>query len=264
MKQYVIDAFADKPFTGNQAAICVVDAWPRDAFMRAMALENNFSETAFLLPKGSGYGLRWFTPKGEIDLCGHATLAAAFTVREIVEPGREGVTFDTASGPLTVAHRGSAYEMDFPAFALKRVPVTPAMAEALGATPIEAWMGRDLVCVMEDESAVRSLAPDVERVAKLDGLLCHVTAAGSGVYDCVSRSFAPKMGVAEDPVCGSGHCHIFPYWSGRLGKERLLGWQASPRGGALTGAVHNGRVTLGGSATLFCTADVAVEPDAAE
>lgn len=272
MRQFVVDAFTDKVFAGNQAAICLVDAWPSDDLMMAIARENNFSETAVLLPlrrgnaagkqDGSGtvpdYALRWFTPGGEIDLCGHATLASAFVVCELLEPGRERVTFDTMSGALPVSRSGDLYEMDFPAFELRPVAVSEAVESALGCHVSEAWLGRDLLCVLDDERTVRELAPDQGLLKELDGLLCHVTARGHGPYDCVSRSFAPKLGVAEDPVCGSGHCHILPYWSQRLGMSALLAYQASARGGEIQGEVRGDRVTLGGKAVLFSTAELSL------
>ena len=156
-----------------------------------------------------------------------------------------------------MVRRGNLYEMDFPAYELTPVPVTPAMAEAMnGAVPNAAYMGRDLLCVFDDEDAVRHMTVDQEKVRALDGLLLHVTAPGSGENDCVSRSFAPKCGVAEDPVCGSGHCHIVPYWADKLGRDTLVAYQASPRGGTLYCTVHGGRVTLAGKAALFSEAEL--------
>ena len=204
------------------------------------------------------YGLCWFTPGGEIDLCGYATLASAFVVCELLEPGRERVTFDTMSGLLPVSRSGDLYEMDFPAFELERTPVTDEIEAALGCHVAEALLGRDLLCVVDDERTVRELAPDQGLLKGLDGLLCHVTARGDGPNDCVSRSFGPKLNVAEDPVCGSGHCHILPYWSMRLGTSTLLAYQASARGGEIQGEVNGNRVTLGGKAALFSTAELAL------
>lgn len=258
VKQYVIDAFTDSVFQGNPAAVCVVDQWPPETLMQRIAGENNLSETAFVLPEGEHYRLRWFTPGGEIDLCGHATLATAYTLLHFYCPDREAVTFETLSGRLTVCRRGDLLEMDFPAYCLKRVEVTDAMAAALGVRPAEAWMGRDLLCVLDREEDVRSLTPDLEKVRQLDGLLCHVTARGTD-FDCVSRTFAPKCSVPEDPVCGSGHCHIIPYWAERLGRTELTARQASPRGGTLYCRMAGDRVCLAGKAALFAKSEIYVD-----
>lgn len=257
MKQYIVDAFTDKTFGGNPAAVCVMDRWPSDSLMLAITGENNLSETAFAVREGDKYHLRWFTPGGEIDLCGHATLATAWVILNRYEPELEKVVFTTLSGDLTVVRKDDLYEMDFPAYRLEKVDVTPAMADAMGAMPQEAYMGRDLLCVFDSEDAVRNMQPDLDKVQKLDGLLLQVTAAGNG-FDCVSRTFAPKCDVPEDPVCGSGHCHIVPYWAGRLGKDRLAAYQASKRGGTLYCAFQGGRVKLAGKAALYAEAELHV------
>lgn len=255
MKQYVVDAFTDHVFSGNPAAVCVLPRWLPEETMQKIALENNLSETAFTVKEPEGYRLRWFTPGGEIDLCGHATLATASVVLSDYEKELPAVTFSTLSGPLTVTRRDGLYEMDFPAYDLTQVPVTPEMTAALGAQPLEAWMGRDLLCVLPDEAAVRALTPDQEALLALPGLLTHVTAPGRD-YDCVSRTFAPKLAVAEDPVCGSGHCHIVPYWSRRTGRSSLTAYQASRRGGTLYCLMAGGRVILRGSAARFSEAEL--------
>lgn len=255
MKQYLVDAFTDQVFAGNPAAICVLDRWLPEDLMQKITRENNLSETAFAVKTGETYHLRWFTPGGEIDLCGHATLACAFVILTLLEPGGDRVSFDTLSGRLTVQRKGDLFEMDFPAYELTKVPVTPAMTEALGAQPSAAYLGRDLLCVFEDESTVRTMTPDLDKVKTLDGLLHHVTARGRE-SDCVSRSFCPKCGIPEDPVCGSGHCHIVPYWARVLGREELVAWQASPRGGTLYCTLEGNRVKLAGKAALFSQAEI--------
>jgi len=255
MKQYVVDAFTDKVFAGNPAAICVMDQWVPEELMIRMAVENNLSETAFAVKEDKKYQLRWFTPGGEIDLCGHATLACAYVLLNHVEKGKDSVVFTTMSGELTVIKQDDLYEMDFPAYALKSVAVTQQMADAIGVTPKEAYMGRDLLCVLEKEATVRNLTPDMDKIKELDGLLLHVTAQGSNV-DCVSRTFAPKLDVIEDPVCGSGHCHIAPYWAGTLGKDSIVAYQASKRGGTLYCRLDGERVKLSGKATLYSIADI--------
>lgn len=253
LKQYVVDAFTDHVFAGNPAAVCVMDTWLPDEHLMKITRENNLSETAFAVKEGEVYRLRWFTPGGEIDLCGHATLATAYIITRFVEPDRNQVAFETLSGTLTVAKKGDLFEMDFPAYILKPVPVTQAMIEAIGAEPREAYMGRDLLCVMDSEDTVRNMKPEQSKVLALDGLLLQVTAKGSE-FDCVSRSFAPKCSVPEDPVCGSGHCHILPYWSQKLGKTELTAYQASPRGGIIYAIVDGERIRMSGKAALYSEA----------
>lgn len=251
MRQYVVDAFTDRLFAGNPAAVCVVEEWPTDELMMNIAVENNLSETAFVARKGEGWHLRWFTPGGEIDLCGHATLATAFVIMTQVDPEADRVNFDTMSGRLTVRRNEGRYEMDFPAYKLGEVDVTDAMEQALGARPSAALLGRDLLCVFDEPGTVAAMEPDMNAIADLDGLLCHVTEPGTNGFDCVSRSFAPKLSIPEDPVCGSGHCHIAPYWADRLGRPDIRAYQASKRGGELFCTVAGDRVTLGGNAVLF-------------
>lgn len=254
IKQYIADAFTDTLFHGNPAAVCVVDAFPEDALMQNIAKENRFSETAFTVKEPDGtYRLRWFTPGGEIDLCGHATLATGFVLFSFYEKDKEVLVFHTMSGDLAVTKDGDRYAMDFPANRIKEIPVTEDMTEALGTKPSAAFLGRDLLLVYEDEKTVRSLAPDQEKMKALPGLLVNVTAPGNGGIDSVSRSFAPKLAVAEDPVCGSGHCHIVPYWAKRLQKSTLTCCQASERGGTLYCTLHGERITMAGRAVLYST-----------
>lgn len=256
MKQYIADAFTDEVFHGNPAAVCVMDDWPAEPLMMAIARENNFSETAFIVREHDAYHLRWFTPGGEIDLCGHATLASAYILMRFYDDTSE-LTFNTLSGELTVRRHNDLYAMDFPAYDLKPFPVTAAMCEALGLVPSEAYIARDLLCVLDDEEQVRNFRPDYESLKGLDGLIVHITARSyGGDFDCVSRSFAPKLNVNEDPVCGSGHCHIAPYWAGRLGKSELVCWQASPRGGCLWCDVRGSRVIIAGKAVLYSISEI--------
>ena len=257
MKYYVVDAFAEKIFEGNPAGVCIMEKWLTDDLMLKIAMENNLSETAFAVKEEDDYRLRWFTPGGEIDLCGHATLAAAYIITNFVEPKTMAVRFRTLSGELVVIKKDALYEMDFPSYELKPVAVTDAMADALGFRPLETYLGRDLLCVMENESQVVTAKPDQSKMNKLDGLLVQMTAKGSG-FDCVSRSFAPKLGVPEDPVCGSGHCHIIPFWAKRLGKNKLVARQASPRGGTLYCEYRGDRVALSGYAALYSVGDIMI------
>ena len=250
MKQYVVDAFTDRVFHGNQAAVCVLDEWPREELMMNITRENNFSETAFTVKEGEKWHLRWFTPGGEIDLCGHATLGTAFVLLNYYEKDAQQVVFTTMSGDLIVTRKGELYEMEFPAYDLKKVDVTAAMEDALGAPVKEAYIARDLLCVVDSEQTVRKLTPDLEKIKQIDGLLVHVTARGKD-EDCVSRSFAPKLSVAEDPVCGSGHCHIIPYWADLLGKDELVAYQASKRGGTLYCRREGSKIFMAGKAALY-------------
>ncbi|MGI6005225.1 MAG: PhzF family phenazine biosynthesis protein [Christensenellales bacterium] len=258
MKQYVVDAFTDKVFAGNPAAICIMDDWISDELMTSITAENNLSETAFAVKQGDKYKLRWFTLAGEIDLCGHATLACAYVVLNQYEKGSGKVVFDTFSGDLTITRHGELYEMDFPAYDLKPVAVTQQMVDALGAVPKEAYMGRDLLCVFDDEATVRKLNPDLAKVKELDGLLLHITAQGKDT-DCVSRTFAPKCNTPEDPVCASGHCHIAPYWIIRLQKDSIVAYQASKRGGTLYCRLDGNSVKMSGKAALYSIADIFVD-----
>lgn len=261
MKQYIVDAFTDTVFHGNPAAVCILEQFLSEDLMIQMASENNLSETAFAVKKGEGYALRWFTPESEIDLCGHATLATAYVIMNYYEPDAQALSFETLSGRLTVQRRADLYEMNFPAFDLKEVPVTECMIQALGVTPVAAYMGRDLLCVLADEESVSTLTPNLDLVKGLDGLLCHVTAVPKGKIkeiDCVSRTFAPKLGVPEDPVCGSGHCHIVPYWADKLGKSQLVAYQASKRGGTLYCEQVGNRIKMAGKAALYAVAELHV------
>lgn len=241
MKQYIADAFTDRIFHGNQAAICLPETWLSDEMMMNITKENNFSETAFAVKEGDKHHLRWFTPGGEIDLCGHATLACAYVLFRFVMPDQERVVFTTMSGDLTVVKKGELLEMEFPSYDLKPVKVTDEMALALGARPKEAYMARDLLCVYDDENIVRNMKPDMEKVKGLEGLLVHVTAPGS-----------------EDPVCGSGHCHIIPYWTEKTGKNTLTAYQASPRGGTLYCRKEGNRIFMAGKAVLYSTAKLMI------
>lgn len=258
MKQYTVDAFTDKVFGGNPAAVCVLDSWLTDETMSKIAIENNLSETAFTVKTGEVYHLRWFTPGGEIDLCGHATLATAYTLFRFYEQDKQQIVFTTMSGQLIVNRKGDLLEMDFPAYDLKPVAVTRQMADVIGVMPAAAFMGRDLLCVIDDENIVRKMSPDMEKVLQLDGAILHVTAPGKD-YDCVSRSFAPKLKINEDPVCGSGHCHIVPYWAKILGKDDIFAYQASARGGQLYCTMQGDRVKLAGRAALYAESEIYTE-----
>ena len=259
MKQYIVDAFTNRPFAGNPAAVCVMDGWPSDEAMLKLAQENNLSETAFIVKEERGYRLRWFTPSTEVELCGHATLASAFVILRYYEPDSQAVRFNTLSGELRVRRQGDRYEMDFPAYALREIPVTDEMEKALGVRPVKALLGMDLVCVLEDEMQVRSLAPCQTLLTELPGRIQNITAPGRDA-DCVSRSFAPKLAIAEDPVCGSAHCQIAAYWAGQLGRSTVHAYQASRRGGHLyCEMLQNSRIAISGEAALVAEAEIVAE-----
>jgi PhzF family phenazine biosynthesis protein len=249
---YQVDAFADGPFTGNPAAVCPLDAWLPDPVMQAIAAENNLSETAFFVPESDGYRLRWFTPTVEVDLCGHATLASGYVVFRWLKPGTDSITFQTQqAGALTVARDGNLLALDFPARPPEPCAMSEALAAALGRRPGALLAARDYLAVYDSADDVAALAPDFSAVAALDRFAVIVTAPGTGGVDFVSRFFAPARGVDEDPVTGSAHCTLIPYWAGRLGKRRLEARQLSRRGGVLSCGLSGDRVTIAGRAVLF-------------
>jgi PhzF family phenazine biosynthesis protein len=256
MKQYIVDAFTDRPFSGNPAAVCVMESWPSEESMMKLAMENNLSETAFIVKEKQGYHLRWFTPGTEVELCGHATLASSFVILNYYEPESNVVRFHTLSGVLTVEREGARYKMDFPTYELKEIPVTDEMEQAFGVRPLKAVLGLDLVCIFETEKQVREMVPDQAKLLKIEGRLQNATAAGKDA-DCVSRSFGPKLAVPEDPVCGSAHCQIADYWSGVLGKKKIHAYQASKRGGHLyCEMLDNGRIAISGEAALVAVSEI--------
>ncbi len=257
MKQYIVDAFTNKPFSGNPAAVCVMEKWPSEEFMKNLAMENNLSETAYIVKEEQGYHLRWFTPGSEVDLCGHATLASSFVILNYVEPESDSAAFHTLSGKLTVKQKDHLYEMNFPMYEQKEIPVTDDMESAFGVRPIKAILGPDLVCVFSSEEQVRNMNPDQMKLAKLPGRGQNATAKGKDA-DCVSRSFFPNLLVPEDPVCGSAHCQIADYWSKELGKTKIHAYQASKRGGHLYCEIlGNGRIAISGEAALVAVSEVA-------
>jgi PhzF family phenazine biosynthesis protein len=250
---FQVDAFTDRLFKGNPAAVCPLEQWLADEQMQAIALENNLSETAFFVQNGDGdgYALRWFTPATEVDLCGHATLAAAFVIMNCLSPGEQRVLFHTRSGQLTVTREGDRYTLDFPARPPQRCQPHPRLIEALGTAPVEILAARDYLAVYRNEEEVRTLEPNLELLAQMDRFAVIVTAPGGGGVDFVSRFFAPAKGVPEDPVTGSAHCTLVPYWAKRLNKTRLHALQASRRGGELFCEQRGDRVMIAGRAALY-------------
>jgi phenazine biosynthesis protein PhzF family protein len=255
MKQYIVDAFTDKIFCGNQAAVCVLDQWLSEELMMNITRENNFSETAFTVKTKDGYDLRWFTPGGEINLCGHATLATSYVLFRFYEPDLEQIIYHTMSGDLFVSRKDDYIMMDFPIYECKEVPVTEQMVAVMGAALEKTFLDRDLLLVYDDERVIRGLQPDFEAMRLLDGSGVGVTAPGIE-YDCVSRFFAPKLKVNEDPVTGSVHCMIVPYWAERLGKHNIRAYQASERGGELFCELNRDRVIIAGKAALYAVSEL--------
>jgi PhzF family phenazine biosynthesis protein len=249
---YQLDAFATRRFAGNPAAVMPMDSFLSDAQMQSIAAENNLAETAFLVPDRGDYRLRWFTPTLEVPLCGHATLASAAVVMERLEPRRSRVVFHSASGPLTVRKADPGYVMDFPARTAEMVAAPPGLAEALGAVPLEVCANSfNYLATLQSAQVLRSLKPDMAAIARIDRSGVIVTAAGDGPYDFVSRYFAPAKGVPEDPVTGSAHCMLAPYWARTLGKTQFRAFQASSRGGEVICRLVGDRVELEGCCVFY-------------
>ena len=268
---YQVDAFTSAVFAGNPAAVCPLERWLDERLMRAIAAENNLSETAFFVPTHGGgpardgyaggtgrdYDIRWFTPVAEVDLCGHATLASAFVIFHWLDPTRTSVTFHSKSGPLVVERGGDLLAMEFPSRPAGECGPPAGLAEALGAAPLATLMSRDLLAVFGSEPEVRALQPDLARVKALGFHAVCVTAPGREC-DFVSRFFAPLVGVPEDPVTGSAHCTLVPYWARRLGKRTLHARQVSARGGELFCEDLGERVIIAGHAAPYLEGTIEV------
>lgn len=258
MKYYVVDAFTEKQFNGNPAGICIVDNFPDIDTMQKIARENNLSETAFVVKKEKAYeyDLKWFTPKAEIDLCGHATLATAYVISNYIDIGIEKMLFYTLSGILEVVRKDDLYEMNFPSREPQKIQLDEAVSEAIGITPKEIYLSRDLLIVLESEKDVKNLSPDFSKLIKLThGLGVIVTARGAQV-DFVSRCFYPKLGVNEDPVTGSAHSNLIPFWSKKLNKRKMVAHQISSRGGTLYCEWLDDKVKICGKAVLYMIGDI--------
>lgn len=256
IKQYQVDAFASRAFEGNPAAVCALESWLDDSQLQAIAEENNLSETAFFVPAGNSFNLRWFTPVKEVYLCGHATLATAHVIFEMLGYTEPVITFKTRSGELFVEKHGDRLQMDFPACPPAPCPIPDILIEALGRCPIEVLAADDYLAVFDSEATVRAIAPNPILLGQLDLRGVIITAPGVDV-DFVSRFFAPKLGIPEDPVTGSAHCELAPYWTGKLGKNALSARQVSKRGGNLACELRGDRVVLSGSAVTFMEAEIA-------
>lgn len=256
LKQYQVDAFTDKVFGGNPAAVVPLSSWLDDSFLQAIAEENNLSETAFFVSSENGFKLRWFTPVKEVDLCGHATLAAAHVIFEHLGYPKQGITFETLSGDLFVNKKGKLLEMNFPACPSTTCELSETLAKGLGQCPIEVLAAHDYLAIFDSEATIRAITPNQTLLGQLDLRGVIITAPGNDV-DFVSRFFAPKLGVPEDPVCGSAHCVLAPYWANKLGKNILTARQVSKRGGHITCELKADRVLLSGCAVTFMEAEIA-------
>jgi PhzF family phenazine biosynthesis protein len=247
-----VDAFSNQPFGGNPAMVYRLDTWLADELMQKIAAEHNLAETAFVVREGQGWHIRWFTPTTEVPLCGHATLASAYVLFEIYKEPVERLDFTCKSGPLSVTREGGRLWLDFPTIVPTPVSDTLAIERALGVNVVEVLASNELFVVLESEQAVLDCKPDMVALAKLPWLGAIVTARG-GQHDFVSRYFAPAIGINEDPVTGSTHCLLIPYWSERLGKSSLTACQRSGRGGELFCRLEGNRVKIGGDATLVAS-----------
>ena len=254
---YQIDAFTNTLFNGNPAAVCPLESWPDDETLQRIAAENNLSETAFFVKDGTRYRLRWFTPEVEVDLCGHATLATAYVIFNYLNPSLNKVEFDTLSGKLTVQKEADMISMDFPARKPLACTPPPELIRGLGGNPVEILKSRDYFVVYASEAEIRALEPDMNLLAGLDALGIIVTAKGDR-SDFVSRFFAPGAGIAEDPVTGSAHSSLIPYWSEKFKRLQLHALQVSKRGGELFCELHGDRVRIAGNAVKYMTGSIEV------
>ncbi|MDX9772441.1 MAG: PhzF family phenazine biosynthesis protein [Bacteroidales bacterium] len=254
---YQIDAFTIGPFTGNPAAVCVLNEWLTDDIMQKIAMENNLSETAFIVPSGGEWLIRWFTPVTEVDLCGHATLASSYVILNILNPEKDKVSFSTLKlGSLTVRKKGDILELDLPADTLQECILPDLVRESMGKAPLEWFMGRsDYLLLYGTENDILDLNPDFRRLGRADGRGVIATAPGSDT-DFVSRFFAPQAGIDEDPVTGSAHTTLTPFWSARLGKKSMRARQLSTRGGYLECTLSGDRTLIAGHALLYLKGEI--------
>jgi len=255
MKYYVVDAFTDVLFKGNPAGVCILENELDVSIMQNIAAENNLSETAFVLKQDGYYSLRWFTPKAEIDLCGHATLGSAFVITNFIDTNTDKMRFETKSGTLIVDWKGDLYVLDFPSRKPQKAEITPQMEQAVGVSVCEAYISRDLLLLLKDERQIQNLAPDFELIKQIADHAVIVTAKGDNA-DFVSRVFAPNVGIPEDPVTGSTHTTLIPFWSDRLNKDKMIARQLSKRGGTIFCENCGDRVKMAGKAILYLQGEV--------
>ena len=255
MKYYIVDAFTDELFKGNPAGVCVLDKALDDKTMQSIAAENNLSETAFIKKNNNGYDLKWFTPETEIDLCGHATLAAAYVINNFIDKKAVEIAFNTLSGELKVVKNDKMYDVNLPASNIKKVEVHPLMEKAIGTFVVEAYAARDLMLRLESEEQLKKLKPNTDLLKETGYLGIIATTKGSEA-DFVSRFFAPNAGIAEDPVTGSSHCMLIPYWSEKLHKTYMVSKQLSSRGGTVYCRYLGNNVLISGNAVLYLEGNI--------
>ncbi len=256
MKLYQVDAFTEKVFAGNPAAVVPLESWLTDDEMQKISAENNLSETAYFVEQDDGtYSIRWFTPKTEVDICGHATLASAHVLYEHLGFKGEKVVFQSKSGELTVEKKGDIYWMNFPSNPPEPIPVPKLLPEAIGTIPIYTGVNRDMLVLLQDESTVRSIKPDFSLLEKMEVRGIIITAKGED-SDFVSRFFAPSVGIYEDPVTGSAHSILTPFWEKRLGKSSFKARQVSDRGGNIMCNQKGDRVEIGGAAITYMVGEI--------
>lgn len=259
-RYYIVDAFTNTVFKGNPAGVCLVEGELDTETMQKIAAENNLSETAFIMKRQGFYDLRWFTPELEIDLCGHATLASAFVITNFTDDDSPDIRFETLSGVLTVRKENDSYIMDFPARKPRPITVTPQMEKAIGMPVREAYLSRDMLLVVDNEQAVRGLTPDYGLLKQMEDCFAVIVTSTGNKADFVSRFFAPGAGVPEDPVTGSSHATLIPFWAERLGKNRMTAMQLSKRGGTLFCEHCGDRVKIAGKAALYLSGIITFQP----
>lgn len=256
---YQLDAFTDKIFKGNPAAVCILEEWLPDETLQSIAAENNLSETAFFIPKGDKYPIRWFTPNSEVDLCGHATLATAEVVLNILEPEKKEIIFYSKfSGDLTVKKKNKWLEMNFPSRPPEKIAIPDNLEKIFDKPFKEVLTSRDLLILFDNEEDIINLKPDIAEIAKLNTFAIIVTAPGSEYIDFVSRFFCPKENIPEDPVTGSAHCTLVPYWANKLNKTKLIAKQVSKRTGLIKCELINNRVILAGQVVCYLKGEIYV------
>jgi len=256
MKLFIVDAFAEKLFSGNPAAVCPLNEWLPDELMQEIAAENNLAETAFVVNEKDGYRIRWFTPAVEVDLCGHATLAAAHVLFHHLATGSNELSFQSRSGLLTVTKNDDLLTLNFPADPMSEIPITTGHTNCFNSKPLSAYKGKtDFMFVFSSEDEIENMQPDMNAIAKLDARGVIITAHGKET-DFVSRFFAPQSGIDEDPVTGSAHTGLTPYWSQKLGKTKLSAIQLSKRKGKLLCELKGDRVLISGKAITYLTGNI--------
>ena len=258
MKYYVVDVFTEEHYCGNPAGICLVEEWLEDEIMQKIAYENNLAETAFLVKNTDYYDLRWFTPEVEIDLCGHATLGSAYVLMNYVDQTMKRIDFHTMSGILTVIREGDLFTMDFPSRKPTPCEKPELLEKALGVPVLETYMARDLLVVIQDEKSLAQLQPDCSLLSKIDNAFGFIVTAKGEECDFVSRFFAPNAGIIEDPVTGSSHTTLIPFWGERLNMDRMSAKQLSKRGGSLLCVNKGTRVEISGKAVTHLIGEILI------